>query len=69
MPELTKESTAKSIFHLLYHGRIYAQCGNCFKYLSLFETYNENCSSCGRIDFNKIILVDFSKRDDEEYYL
>jgi len=71
MPELTKESTTKSIFHLLYHGRIFAQCPKCYKYLALFEAYNENCGTCGRIDFNKIILVDFMKEDQdfEEFYL
>jgi len=71
MPELKKESTTKSIFHLLYHKRIFAKCPKCDKYLALFEIYNENCGECGRIKFNKIILVDFVKEkpDFEEIYL
>jgi len=66
MSKLKKEATVKSIFHLLYNGKIYSQCPFCFKYLTLFEAYNENCSECGKVEFSKIILIDFSNEESEE---
>jgi hypothetical protein len=62
---LTKETTTKSIFHQLYKGKIFAKCPKCYRYLSIFEIYNEHCI-CGKIKFDKIILTTFEDDDVED---
>ena len=46
-----------NIVNLLYIQKIFARCPTCEKYLCFFEFYNLNCNKCGKINFQKIKLV------------
>lgn len=55
----------KVIVTLIFERKAFAKCQNCSKYLSLFEVYNGNCSICGKIDFNDIMIIK-NIMDDED---
>ena len=58
MEKTTSTEITKSIIELLFKGDLFSRCPICEKYLTFFEFYNNNCSICGKIDHNKIIVVD-----------
>ncbi len=51
-------SIFNSLYKLLLSGEVFIKCPQCNKSLGLFETCNENCSFCGRIDKNKMIVTE-----------
>jgi len=53
----TKDSDIVAIFELMVKNEVFAKCPKCKKYMTLFETYNCNCSACGKINFNDIVLI------------
>jgi len=46
----------KPVLKLIIKGKAFAMCPDCGKSLSMFELYNENCSFCGEVDFNNVII-------------
>jgi len=54
--KFTKKTIDGSVLQLLLESKLFAKCPKCSKYMSFFEVYNHNCSFCGKINFEEIIL-------------
>jgi len=46
------------ILKLLINKKVFIKCYKCGKSLGLFEIMNNNCSFCGHIDYEKILIMD-----------
>ncbi len=47
----------RTILRLLILNQVFIKCPGCGKALGMFEVYNENCSLCGEIEYNKMIVI------------
>jgi len=46
------------IIKLLIEKRVFVKCYNCGKSLGMFEITNENCSFCGILEKEKLIIME-----------
>ncbi len=53
----SKEETDTAIYNLLFTNKIFAKCPACNNYMCFFEVYNSHCGKCGKIPFDKIVLL------------
>jgi hypothetical protein len=60
MEKLTKEELEEALLSLLYNNKVFAKCYACKKYLNYTEYYAANCSVCGKIDKDNILIVDLN---------
>ena len=53
-----QELLFSTLLKLLIEKRIFIKCNKCGKSLGLFEMGNNNCSFCGHIDYDKLLITD-----------
>lgn len=53
----SKETIFSSIILLYLQRKVFIKCPNCGKALGMFEVCNANCSFCGKIDYDKMFIV------------
>lgn len=53
----TTTKLLETVLKLMIKQEVFVKCPFCNKYIGLFEIYNENCSNCGKVNFNDFIVI------------